>query len=69
MGTRIRRVVSVSAPSRPAMNGPAVVFGAEALRLQAALTAWIRGTAGEAVEQRVAREVVKVLCRSGPART
>ena len=68
MGAAVRRVVSVSAPSRPEMNGPAVVFGAEGLSALAALSAWVRGTAGDPALERVAREVVTVVRRLGRAR-
>ena len=60
MGSPARRVVSVPVPLRPAMNGPEVVHGAEALRLMTALAGWIRSVAGEPAELRVERQAVKV---------
>jgi hypothetical protein len=62
----IRRVISVTAPSRPGMNGPATLYGAEGLRALCELSAWIRVVGGEPAEQRVERDRVTVVRRPPP---
>ena len=68
MSAPIRRVISVTAPARPAMNRAATLYGTEGLRALCELSDWIRSVGGVRSQPRVERDRVTVVRRHLPPR-
>lgn len=64
----IRRVISVTAPARPAMNGAGTLYGADGLRALCELSDWMRSVGGIRTQPRVERDRVTVVRRRLPPR-